>query len=178
MYTVRERTLIVLKWLASFSRSEWRLCDYPVRARPNGVGAMPSQEWIAQILNWPGPGGTGVSKEGAITNLGENLEGIRAHRRANGQKMPRPGSRVPVEFAPTDRVLADPALHDDFIIRILGFAPGSPVFISDQSSLSDFGDESYVATLRTKIADVYGIDVSDLKGGLLCEILERIGSNR
>jgi len=72
------------------------------------------------------------------------------------------------------RVSADPNLHDDFIIRVLGFAPGSPVFISDQSSLSDFGDETYAAQLQKKISDIYGVDVSDLKEGLLCDILERI----
>jgi hypothetical protein len=74
----------------------------------------------------------------------------------------------------TMRVSADPNLHDDFIIRVLGFAPGSPVFISDQSSLSDFGDETYAAQLQKKISDIYGVDVSDLKEGLLCDILERI----
>ena len=81
---------------------------------------------------------------------------------------------VPIEFAPTTRVASDIALHDDFIIRILGFALGSPVFISDQSSLSDFGDEAYVAQLRGRISEIYGVDVSDLKEALLCDILERI----
>ena len=68
----------------------------------------------------------------------------------------------------------DPKLYDDFIIRILGFKPEDPVFISDQSSLGDFGDESHVDELRKRILDIYGVDVSDLKYGLVCEILERI----
>ncbi len=88
--------------------------------------------------------------------------------------MPRPGSEVLISFASTERVLADPTLHDDFIVRVLGFGRGDPVFISDQSSLGDFGDETHVATLQKKIVEAYGIDVSDLKEGLLCDVLERI----
>lgn len=88
--------------------------------------------------------------------------------------MPRPGSAVPVSFASTERVRANTALHDDFIVRVLDFGPGDLVFISDQSSLGDFGDDAYVAALQKKIVDAYGVDVSDLKEGLLCDILERI----
>jgi hypothetical protein len=84
---------------------------------------------------------------------------------------------VPIQFAPTTRVSADIALHDDFIIRVLGFAPGSPVFISDQSALGDFGDEAYAAQLQKKIFEIYGVDVSDIKGGVLCDIFDRIHKN-
>lgn len=162
------------KWLASFFRREWALADYPVRTGPNGEGARPGDEWLAQILNWPGPAGVGATKEDAVTKLGEALESAREYRRKSGEKMPRPGSAVPILFASTERVLADPTLHDDFIVRVLGFGPGDPVFISDQSSLGDFGDEAHVAALQKKIVDAYHVDVSDLKEGLICDILERI----
>jgi len=162
------------KWVAPFRRREWQLCDYPIGTRGSGGDVNRKGKWLAQILNWPGPMGVGASEKKAVANLRQNFENIRANRSANQERMPRPGKKVPVQFAPTVRVLADPALHDDFIIRVLGFKPGSPVFISDQSSLSDFGDESRIAELRTKIAEVYGVDVSDLREGLLCDILERI----
>ena len=170
MYTLREKTFMASKWLASFFRRDWSLSDYPVRVRPNGEGAALEIAWMAQILNWPGTAGVGATKEEAVSKLRESLESIRKHR----QSMPRPGRRVPIEFAPNTRVAADIALHDDFIIRILGFEPGSFVFISDESSLSDFGDEAYVAGLRGRISEIYGVDVSDLKGELLCDIIERI----
>ncbi|MBI3887357.1 MAG: hypothetical protein HY302_16750 [Opitutae bacterium] len=174
MYSLREKVLMASKWLASFSRSEWTLDEYPARTRPNGDGARPGEEWLAQMLNWPGPAGVGASKEEAIAKLGEALESAREYRRKNGEKMPRPGRKVPISFAATGRVLADPTLHDDFIVRVLGFGPSDPVFISDQSSLGDFGDEAHVATLQKKIVAAYGVDVSDLKEGLLSDILERI----
>jgi hypothetical protein len=168
MYTLREKTFMASKWVASFFRRDWSLSDYPIRVRPNGEGAAPEIAWMAQILNWPGPIGIGATKEEAVSKLGESLESIRNHR----QSMPRPGVHVPIEWAPTTRVASDVALHDDFIIRILGFQPGSLIFISDQSSLSDFGDEAYVAELKGRISEIYGVDVSDL--ALLCDIIERI----
>jgi len=174
MYNTSERLLIAFKWCASFVHLEWKLRDYPVRTRRNGVGAQAGQEWLAQILNWPGLGGVGGTPEEAIAKLSENLESAREYRKSTGERMPRPGSSVPIQFASTDRVQADPVLQDEFISRILGFSPGSPVFISDQSSLEDFGDEAYVSELQRRIGEVYGVDVSDLKGGLLCEIFERI----
>ena len=174
MTTAREKVLMRSKWLASFFLREWKLPDYPVRVRSNGKHAAPDQQWLAQILSWPGPAGVGASKEEAVAQLTERLESIRGHRRATQEKMPRPGTHVPIQFASTTRVMQAPTVHDDFIIRVLGFAPGSPVFISDQSSLADFGDQAYVAKLQKKISDIYGVDVSDLKEGLLCDILERI----
>lgn len=168
---------MVAKCLASFFRCEWKLADYPVRVRPNGKDATSDQQWLAQILNWPGPVGMGATKEEAVAKLDETLEGIRAYRRTHQEKMPRPGTKVPIQFAPTTRVSADIALHDDFIIRVLGFAPGSPVFISDQSALGDFGDEAYAAQLQKKIFEIYGVDVSDIKGGVLCDIFDRIHKN-
>jgi len=53
---------------------------------------------------------------------------------------------------------------------------GLAVFISDCSSLTDFGDETRVAEIEQKIREIYGVDVSDLKGGLVCEVLGRIGA--
>lgn len=174
MLSAPEKVTIAWAWLTSFLHRNWRLEDYPVRVRPNGDGVPPDQAWFATILNWPGPAGVGATKDGALATLSENLEGIRKHRSASGRPMPRPGTKVPIEFAATTRVLADPALYDDFIIRVLRFEPGSPVFISDESSLGDFGDEVRVNDLRARIFEVYQVDVADLKAGLLCEILERI----
>lgn len=178
MYTLSEKALMAAKWLGSFFRREWGLGAYPVRIRPNGDGTRPGEKWLAQILNWPGPAGVGATQAEAVARLGETLEHVRAQRRQSGEKMPRPGSAVPLAFASTRRVLADPALHDDFIIRVLGFAPGSPVFISDESSLGDFGDETYVVTLRENIFHAYGVEVTDLREGRLGDIFDRIQKKR
>jgi hypothetical protein len=170
MYSFAEQTKIVCKWLLSFSRGEWRLKDYPIRVRRNGTDPAPGMAWAAQILNWPGPCGLGATPKEAWKQLEENIETIRKNR----PSMPRPGTEVPIQFASSVRVSANATLLDDFIERILEFKAGDPVFVSDLSSLHDFGDEEKVSIYRKKIFEVYGIDVSDLKDALICDIVERI----
>lgn len=172
MYTIRERIQIGWKWLLSFRKREWAITDYPVRVRTNGQAPEPGIAWCAQILNWPGPAGLGPTKAEAYEQLSGNLEEIRQHR----ETMPRPGTHVPIQFASTERVGANPAVLDDFIERVLLFSRNDPVFISDESSLHDFGDTTKVQELATRIRDVYSIDVSDIAedSGNIAAILERI----
>jgi len=172
MHTIRERIQIGWKWLLSFRKREWALAEYPVRVRANGQSPEPSIAYCAQILNWPGPAGLGPTKVEAYEQLSNHWEEIRRHR----ETMPRPGTHVPIQFASTERVQTDPALLDDFIQRVLLFSRNDPVFISDESSLHDFGDGAQVQELVARTRDVYAIDVSDIAGdsGNIAEILERI----
>jgi len=85
--------------------------------------------------------------------------------------MPRPGTKVPIEFAPSTRVYADQGLAEDFIRRVLGL---EWAFISDQSSLWDFHTGETNQILIAKIQDLYGVDVSDIESGNVAIILERI----
>ena len=172
MYTIRERLQIGLKWILSHRKSEWTLADYPVRVRMNGASPQPSIAYCAQILNWPGPAGLGASKSEAYADLAKNLETIRKNR----ESMPRPGTHVPIQFAATDRVEKTPGLLDDFIERVLLFTKNDPVFISDDSSLSDFGDDAKVQELVQRIKVVYSVDVSDIvnESGNIATIIERI----
>ncbi len=130
--------------------------------------------FCAQILNWPGPIGLGPTRKEAYDTLAQDLEGIRKHR----EQMPRPGSHVPIEFASTDRVNSDEKLLNDFIERVLGFTRSDAVFISDESSLDEFGDEAKVAELLQRIKDVYGVEVTDIASGAIADILERIRKRR
>ena len=172
MYTISERIQIGWKWLLSFRKREWTVADYPVRVRVNGQAPEPRIAYLAQILNWPGPVGLGPTRARAYEQLSNNLEEIRSHR----ETMPRPGTHVPIQFASTERVQVDPALLEDFIERVLLFSRDDPVFISDESSLHDFGDATKVQELVTRIRDVYSIDVADIAedSGNIAEILERI----
>jgi len=88
--------------------------------------------------------------------------------------MPRPGTRVPIEFATATRVQSDPELLADFIINVLGFQPGAPVFISDVSAISDFGDEGRVAEIRSRIGEHYGVYVTEAEPVLVADVLDRI----
>jgi hypothetical protein len=94
-------------------------------------------------------------------------------RRRDGKPMPRPGTKVPIEFAPSNRVYAHPDLADDFIRRVLGL---DWAFVSDQSSLWDFHTGEANEILIAKIKDLYGVDVSDIESGNLATILDRIAT--
>jgi hypothetical protein len=95
------------------------------------------------------------------------------HRLQVGQAMPRPGTKVKIEFASAARVDADPALLDDFIENVLGFAPGDPVFISDLSSIRDFGDDDEVARIRANIEQRYGLVIAESGLDLIADILDQ-----
>jgi hypothetical protein len=172
MYTIRERLQIGLKWMLSYQKSEWTLADYPVRVRANGSSPETNIAYCAKILNWPGPAGLGPSEAEAYADLAKNLKAIRKNR----ESMPRPGTHVPIQFAATDRVEKTPGLLDDFNERVLLFTKNDPVFISDDSSLSDFGDDAKVKELVQRIKIVYSVDVSDIANepGNIATIIERI----
>jgi len=168
VYTLPEYLQIAWKWSASFLRRNWRLEHYPVRVRRNET-AESSQAWFAQILHWPGPVGIGPTPAAARLDLAAVLETIRRERAA----MPRPGSRVPVEFASSDRLDTDPELYEHFREHVLGF---EWVLMTDGTALSDFGDEARVTALVARVKEVYGVDVSDISPPLVADIFDRIRS--
>jgi hypothetical protein len=100
---------------------------------------------------------------------------IKGDWQRDGKPMPRPGTKVPIEFAPSSRVDADPELADDFIRRVLGL---DWAFVSDESSLWDFHTGETNDVLMAKIRDRYGVDVSDIGSGNIATILSRIATHR
>jgi hypothetical protein len=173
MYTLGQRALMASKWCASFFVRDWAVEHYPIWVRPNGT-AEPEIAWVAQILGWPGPVGIGATPSDARNGLQKHFYELKAHRAAEGDSIPRPGTREPIRFAPSPRINADPGLLGRFIEEVLEFAPGSPVFLSDGSSLHDFGPEEEVERLRGRIRSVFGVETKDLEEAVIADILERI----
>jgi len=167
-------------WCLSFLKRDWELGDYPISIRtqePDPVFRGPRfqfHRYAAQIVNW-GLAGTGDTKEEALSDLARIFTNVKAERKKTGTPLPRPGARVPPEFASGDRVYAHPELVDDFIRRVLDL-PWA--FVSDESSLWDFHSEETNDALNTKIKEVYGVDVSDIESARLWEIFERIAAHQ
>jgi hypothetical protein len=163
----------VWRFLASMFKDEWTINDYPIHSRfqTNTEQLPPARlkliPWTASIVNWPAMSGRGNTKLEALEDLRKNFNRFKATK----GKLPRPGTRVPIEFATRDRVNQHPELAKDFVERVLGV---EWAWISDESSLWDFHGDETNDGLNNKIRQIYGVDVSDISSGNLADILDRI----
>ena len=160
----------ILKYITSFLRSDWSIDDYPLRYRRQTKSDPQVPLWVVQIINWWAMTGTGESREEAYQNLAQRVE----ERRAAGESLPRPGKRVPIVLASTQRVERYADIAERFLREVMGFASGSSVFISDQSSLADFSMGGNTEEYIEKIRQVFDVDVTDIESGNLADIFERI----
>lgn len=163
----------IWKHLASRFKTEWTIKDYPIRCRFQPAVETPKASrlslvpWVASVINWPAMSGNGSTRQEAIQELREKFDRFKA---ANG-KLPRPGTKVPVEFVASDRVDQYSELAKDFIQCVLEI---EWAWISDESSLWDFHSDETNGKLNDKIRHLYGVDVSDISNGNLADIFERI----
>ncbi len=114
--------------------------------------------------------GGGNTRLEALEQVRKNFDRFRATK----QRLPRPGTKVPIEFAARDRVSQHPELEKEFIRQVLEV---NWVWISDESSLGDFHDEDTDRRLIDKIRRIYGVDVSDISTGNLADIFDRIAKS-
>ena len=172
-----DATRAAWKFLRSFFKRSWELSDYPIRVRefsprpePHGRSGPPFT-WSAQIVHWWTMSGHGYSREEALGNLAENF----ARRKSAADRLPRPGTKVPLTFTSNERIKQHEALAAHFLDHILGLRY-EECFISDQSSLWNFHDRESNDFLHKRVAHTYGVDISDLESALMPDILERIAA--
>jgi hypothetical protein len=166
------------KFLLSFRKRNWRLEDYPVllrKLRDSSQSGGKTVRWTqpaydAQIVNWHLLG-TGETAAAALENLRERFN-LACERLPS---LPRPGTRVPIEFAAQERIAANSALADEFLHSVLDV---EGAWVSDESSLWDFILEDSLDDCYAKIRALFGVDVSDIPGTNLAAILERIAHAR
>ena len=115
--------------------------------------------------------GHGDTAEQALASLGKVLE----ERKSRGDRLARPGTGLPLEFAATYRIEEHPDLARDFFRRILNLNYDE-CFISNESSLWDFHGADNNEHLNEKILLTYGVDVSDIESGNLADVFTRLVS--
>jgi hypothetical protein len=175
--TLRMKT----KYCLSFLTKNWTLRHYPLRVRRQAdAPADPDSRfklypWSAQIDGWGVIIGSGNTREEALAQLAANFENEKARRASEGKPLPRPGTDVPIQFAPTRRIAAHGPLVDDFIRRVLAL-PWA--FLSDESRLWDFHQNDSNDAYLDRIRSVYSVDCSDLADAPLIDILDRIASHQ
>jgi hypothetical protein len=170
--------LVGWKFLLSFRKQDWSLEDYPVIVRKQRdasprlgkTGRWTLLAYNARIVNWT-LAGTGDTAADALENLRETFKKVRENR----PSMPRPGTRVPLEFASQERIAANSPLADEFLQSVLGV---EGAWISDESSLWDFTTEDSLDGCYARIRSLYGVDASDVPHGNLAEIIERIAQSK
>jgi hypothetical protein len=117
--------------------------------------------------------GSGDTAHDARQELQNHFASVKAEKAKTHNPLPRPGTRVPIEFTSREQISAHAELEKDFVRRVLDL---EWAWISDESSLWDFHDGKTNEPLISRIRDVYGVDVSDIKSGNLSEILGRIAA--
>ena len=159
----------------SYTKREWHLSDYPTLIRKNPVDDL-NQAWVASIVMWPGLIGVGATPELAMASLSEKFSLAKSKKIESGSRLQRPGVKVPIQFAPSDRIRARPDVTLHFIESVLGFGANEPVFMSDESSIYDFGDEERVEEIKNNIRQVYGEKIVMPESGFIADILEQVPS--
>jgi hypothetical protein len=111
--------------LASALKHEWTIEDYPIVARFQRDSHVPRESrlkpspWIAAIVNWPAISGNGNTKLEALEDLRRSFDRFKATK----NKLPRPGTKVPIEFADRNRVSQHPELKAIYSIKLKGISP-------------------------------------------------------
>ena len=125
--SAKETLTATWKLCFSFSKRDWDLADYPTvirRQHESESGASGPRQapppWSARIVNWWVMTGLGSTPEDAMQDLAVQFARMKESRQREGKPMPRPGTKVPIEFAPSNRVYANAELTDDFIRRVFG----------------------------------------------------------
>lgn len=176
---IARRAKRIWKWLLSFSKTTWTIRDYPVWLHrqadepPDPDSRFKLYPWVAQIDGWNVISGMGNTRDEALAKLAEDFEKQRSERTAEGERLPRPGTDVPVQFASSVRVDAHRDLLNDFIHRVLEL---EWAFISDKTQLWNFSlggsNDAYV----TRVSEIYGVDISDIADAPVADILDRIAA--
>ena len=117
--------------------------------------------------------GSGDSKGRAYQNLKRNLATYWSEHGA----LPRPGSRVALEFAASDAISRYEEIARDFLPRVLNISFES-CLLTDESSLADFEVLEPGAEYTSRIKELYGIEVEELPDAKLVSIFRRIHASR
>ena len=170
----------IIKRITSYSKKSWIFEDYPTKTWKNPNAGKDKVAYGAGIINWSTMVGHGETEEKALTALKDRFK----FYMDNNDDLPRPGTNVPLKFAPTDNIDKNEKTAVDFFQNILNmdFYGG---FFSDGSSLNDFNfyendedSKKLKEEIIKKILLFYNTDISDIFDEPLWKIFERIETKR
>jgi hypothetical protein len=167
----------IIKYILSFRKRDWGLGDYPITVRnqeavPLKDASLRIVPWIVQIPYWIRMVGYGDTRGEAYADLARKFN----EYKGMGNKLPRPGTKVPLEVAPRVNISPFDHIAPGFFESILGMDYKN-ILITDGSSLWDFhwGEPE---EMFDKVRNAYGVDISDIDDGNLAHIFKRIDESQ
>ncbi|MCW3074538.1 MAG: hypothetical protein JWP69_1607 [Flaviaesturariibacter sp.] len=162
---------VLWKRLLSYRKKTWRIDDYPLayRKQPMPADTLPEEgykTWLVQVIRWELMLGLGNTKEEAYHYLESSF-----NRYSQKKPAPRPGTKVPIEFASRDKIAALEEIAISFFDEILHL-DYYECLVTDESTLEDFrkhDDETFQL-----INAFYHLNLDQSKDGNLVNILTQV----
>jgi predicted RNase H-like HicB family nuclease len=165
----------IIKRLTSYFKKDWDIEDYPIELFFNENAAEEEVKFGALIKNWSGMVAHGETKEKAFENLKENFKLFK-----DNNELPRPGTKVPLQFALTGIIDDYEDIAVDFFEKVIGLSYYD-CFVSDQSSLTDFETmngvdkvDKFKQDTISKTKEFFGVDISNTYDKYLVDVFEQI----
>jgi predicted RNase H-like HicB family nuclease len=165
----------IIKRLTSNFKKDWDIDDYPVKIYRNKNAAEDNVKFGAMIVDWAVMVGHGETKEKAFENLKEHFQMFK-----DNNELPRPGTKVPLQYALTQEVEKHEKIAVDFFDKVLKLNYYD-CFVSDESCLGNFdtleGDDNpdnFKDKIIKRVQDNYGVDISDVYDRYLVDVFEKL----
>ncbi|UYN87566.1 MAG: hypothetical protein KIT51_04720 [Cyclobacteriaceae bacterium] len=165
----------IIKRLTSYFKKDWDIDDYPIEIYRNENAGEDKVKFGAKVIYWVAMVGYGETKEKALENLKESFKLFKGNN-----KLPRPGTRVPLQFALTEVLDSYEDIAVDFFEKVIGLSYYD-CFVSDQSSLTDFETmngtdnvDKFKQDTISKTKEFFGVDISYTYDKYLVDVFEQI----
>ncbi|PKB15266.1 hypothetical protein [Flavobacterium sp. 5] len=142
------------KYLISYFKNDWKFKDYPLKTWNNQNAEIDELKFGASFTNWTMFVAHGNRKEVAIDNLKIQFKDYKA----KNDVLPRPGKKVPIQYAESTEIEKYEDIAIDFFDEIIEMDYFS-CFISDHSSLHEFDIDTLEAV--EKIKSKYHIELDE-----------------
>ena len=166
--------IVVIKYLLSFLKKNWDINDYPFDIYLNKNAGEDKVKYGARVLKWVGMVGHGESKEAAFESLKNHFIVYKENN-----KLPRPGTSVPLRFASTDKIDEYEDIAVDFFRKIFNrdYYKG---FYSDKSTLIELEifDDSVDSKdiIIDRVNNTYQVDISNVYDEPLWRVFQEISN--
>jgi hypothetical protein len=154
----------IIKRLKSYFKKEWNFEDYPIRTWKNPNAGEINVNYGAGIVNWSMMVGHGETPDLAKKALSDSFKLYKE----NNENLPRPGCKVPIQFASTEEIDKYEKTAIDFFEKVLeldyydGFYSDGSCFACMEPYDSDEKAKKFREEVINRTLLHYNTDISDV----------------